>query len=208
MLVTLAENGHNVRDLKPQERITISLSYSQVIEPPPQKAPVNPPEENPKNPAPDSPPTDATKPNDKASTEKSNTVSEAVVDRAVMEAWLNGDATTQPQSDIDRMTIRRMYLDALGRPPTAEELNALGNGPVAGAYDLLVHRLLLSPEADSVRAGWAHDTIRFTQRPARFPKRSRISVSLTKEQMDKAAGGKLPPSELMKLAQIRGFVAK
>ena len=52
----------------------------------------------------------------------------------------------QPSSEAGKVTlIRRVYLDLLGLPPTAQEVDAFLADPAPDAYERLVDRLLASP---------------------------------------------------------------
>jgi hypothetical protein len=204
VLETLSENGHNIRDLKPQERITISLSYSKEISTP-SKTESNTEEKKPDKPQSDSRPANPANPEKNESAIKNPHYPLSEADRNALANWIAGN--NQPQTEIDRMTIRRIYLDAFGRPPTADEMKGWSEHIPHESYDALVQRLIGSEQGKQARDVW-HDAIRFSHRIERMPVRSRISVSATKEQLDKVSSGELTTLDLMRLAQIRVYESK
>ena len=68
----------------------------------------------------------------------------------------------KPSAEADRATlIRRLSLDLLGLPPTAEEVDAFVNDKAPGAYEKLVDRLLASPHFGERMAVYWLDLVRF-----------------------------------------------
>lgn len=62
----------------------------------------------------------------------------------------------KPSPEADRRTlVRRLYLDLLGLPPTAEEVDAFVNSKDPKAYEKLIDRLLETPEyAERMTLKW------------------------------------------------------
>ncbi|MFH1300639.1 MAG: PSD1 and planctomycete cytochrome C domain-containing protein [Planctomycetota bacterium] len=65
------------------------------------------------------------------------------VDAFIERAYLKQGMQPAPEAD-ERTLIRRLYLDLIGLPPTAEEIEAFENNTDPRAYEALVERLLAS----------------------------------------------------------------
>ncbi|MFO0864174.1 MAG: DUF1549 domain-containing protein [Gemmataceae bacterium] len=67
------------------------------------------------------------------------------IDAFVADQWTKRGL--KPQGEADRRTLlRRLHLDLIGLPPTADELNAFAKDASADAYEKVVDRLLASPQ--------------------------------------------------------------
>lgn len=67
------------------------------------------------------------------------------IDAFLSEGWRK--AGVQPMQQADRATLlRRLYIDLIGLPPTAEELESFIGNDSEGAYEVVVDRLLDSPQ--------------------------------------------------------------
>ncbi len=89
-----------------------------------------------------------------------------------------------PSPEADRRTlIRRLYLDAVGLPPTPEEVRAFERDKAPDAYEQLVEKLLASPHYGERWARHWLDVVRFaetsgfevnTPRPGAWPYRDYV----------------------------------
>ncbi|MBX9679432.1 MAG: PSD1 and planctomycete cytochrome C domain-containing protein [Gemmataceae bacterium] len=66
------------------------------------------------------------------------------IDSFVAEQWQKRGLKPQPEADR-RTLLRRLHLDLVGLPPTADELDAFAKDTSADAYEKVVDRLLASP---------------------------------------------------------------
>ncbi len=97
-----------------------------------------------------------------------------------------------PSPEADKRTlIRRLYFDLIGLPPTAEEVEAFEKDARANAYELLVDKLLASPQygerwarhwLDVVHFGETHGYDKDKPRPNAWPYRDYVIRALNADK--------------------------
>lgn len=214
---TLAENGHHLRGLQPDERVTVSLSYWQstpVATPlilgerqnnesaPPSRKPAKKkaePEKANESEAQKQPSTNESAKTVATLRDKKNAI-DAYVIETLEHAKRMEKRGYQTRGD-SAATLRRLYIDLVGIPPTAEQLEEFMNDGSAGAYQRLVQRAYRTPEEpyrQFVRA-------QIGEQDSRLPSRTRISMSATKKQLADVANGKQSRHEFARQVEVRVF---
>lgn len=201
MIQTLAENGHHVRGLQQDERITITLSYWS-------SAP-NAPELQPPSTIPDAEEDDAEEDDEVSSTDQAvpdhqpQQAPRNVIDEFIMEQWLHGKDGDTDRADM----IRRTYLDLVGRLPTTQEVREFLKDDSAGAYERFINRMLNTPSMSEPAAGHSSESAYGVQPTGtgRLPSHSRISVSATAQQLAAVAAGEVSLPEFSHQVEVRAF---
>jgi hypothetical protein len=90
----------------------------------------------------------------------------AAIDSLLEERWKEHDVTPSPPLD-DAQFVRRIHLELAGRIPTYEETTAFLADDSAAKRDVLIERLLASPDYVSHFYNFWADILRLSERPQR-----------------------------------------
>lgn len=82
---------------------------------------------------------------------------------AFLQARLDKEGLTSAPPAKKRTLLRRVYIDLIGLPPTAEEVEQFERDDSAGAYEAVVDRLLASPHFGERWARYWLDLVRFAE---------------------------------------------
>jgi hypothetical protein len=231
VVAALAENGHHVRRLAEGERVTVSLNFWQQDEQlsnpdaPARQDGGQPGAENGTKPPSEKhngqPPNSGADADDARAT--GNPLSEFgqrqsksdeggaqphlpnPVDRLILEQWIKGGGSGSSDASHADL-IRRIYLDLQGIPPTVAQVRDFLSDDSPNAYDRLVDRLLKSDDyREAIRKHWLDIAKQPAAAKAGSPLRSRISVSATREQLQKVARQEMSELDFLRQVQIRVF---
>lgn len=218
---TLADNGHNLRGLRPDEYVTISLSYwesERVAKPLHENEGASEKSSSSDTDGADEiadkgdaasesdtsanqPDTNASESVDEANASNADKVPSSEIDQVILETLKK---LGLPESEDRGELVRRLYIDLTGLPPSEKQVQEFLADGSADAYSRFFDRIFATnkPYDSFVRAQLG------VTKKVQLPSRTRISVSATTKQLTDVANGKLSRIDFTRGVEVRVFVPK